>query len=54
MYSLGKKLVRERQVKTVLVRFDPDQKERVFLTENEEKLVRHPSKDLDVQTLTGL
>jgi len=39
MYSLGKKLVRERQVKTVLARFDPDQKEWVFLTENEEELV---------------
>ena len=54
MYSLGKKLVRKRQVKTVLARFDPDQKEWVFLTENEEELVRRPPKALDVQTLTGL
>ena len=54
MYSLGKKLVREHQVKTVLARFDPEQKEWVFLTENEEELVRRPPKDLDVQTLTGL
>jgi transposase InsO family protein len=54
MYSLGKKLVRERQVTTVLVRFDPHRREWVFLTENEEELVRRPPKDLDVQTLTGL
>lgn len=54
MYSLGKKLVRERQVKTALARFDPDHGEWVFLTEDEEELVRRPPKDLDVQTLTGL
>jgi len=54
LYSLGKKLVRERRVKTVLVRCDPVQREWVFLTENEEELVRRPPKGLDVQTLTGL
>lgn len=54
MYSLDKKPVRERQMKTVLARFDPDQKEWVFLTENEEELVRRPPKGLDVKTLTGL
>jgi transposase InsO family protein len=54
MYSLGKKLVRERQVQTVFVRFDAHHKEWVFLTESEEELVRRPPKSLDVQTLTGL
>lgn len=54
MYSLGKKLVREHQVKTVLARFDPDDKQWVFLTESGEELVRRPPKGLDVQTLTGL
>ena len=54
MYSLGKKLIRERQVKTVLARFDPGQKQWVFLTESEEELVRRPPKGLDVRTLTGL
>lgn len=54
MYSLGKKLIRDRQVATVLVRFDPNQKAWIFLTENQEELVRRSPKDLDVQTLTGL
>lgn len=54
MYSLGKQLVRKRQVKTVLARFDPAQKEWVFLTEDEEELLRRPPQALDVQTLTGL
>ena len=54
MYSLGKKLVRERRVKTVLARFDADQKQWLFLTEGEEELAWRPPKDLDVQTLTGL
>ena len=54
MYSLGRKLVRERELETVLARFDACQKEWVFLTEDEQELVRRPPKDLDVQTLTGL
>jgi hypothetical protein len=54
MYSLGKQLIRERQVKTVLARFDAGQQQWVFLTESEEELARRPPKGLDVQTLTGL
>ena len=54
MYSLGKQLVRERQLKTVLVRFDADHKQWVFLTESEQELARRSPKGLDVQTLTGL
>lgn len=54
MYSLGKKLVRERELKTVLVRFDPQQGEWVFLTEDREELLRRPPKGLDVYELTGL
>lgn len=54
MYSLGKELVREQKVSTVLARLDPVRREWVFLTEDEEELVRRPLKDLDVQTLTGL
>lgn len=54
MYSLGKKLVRDHQLKTILARFDPDQKEWTFLTETEAELVRRPLKGLDVSTLTDL
>ena len=53
-YSLGQKLVRERQLKTVQARFDPNTVEWVFLTPDQEEVVRHPPKGLDVQTLTGL
>jgi transposase InsO family protein len=54
LYSLGKKLVRERHLSTVLVRFDPYQKAWVFFSEDQEELVRRPPKGLDVQSLTGL
>jgi len=54
MYSLGKKLVRERKLDTVLARFDPVDQQWVFLTKTEEELVRRPLKGIDVQTLTGL
>lgn len=54
MYSLGQKLVRNQQLKSVLVRFDPAQKVWVFLTETEAELARRPLKGLDVSTLTGL
>lgn len=54
MYSLGKPLVRERQLKMVLVHFDPHDKQWVFCTEDREELVRRPPKSLDVPTLTGL
>jgi hypothetical protein len=54
MYSLGKKLVRQHQLKTVLARFDPRLKQWVFLTETEAELLRRPLKGLDVSTLTGL
>jgi len=54
MYSLGKQLVRERQLETVQVCFDPDQKEWVFFTAEGEELVRRPPRGLDVATLTGL
>ena len=53
MYPLGKRLVREREVGSVLVRFDGCHGERVFLTETGEELCRRP-KDLDVHSLTGL
>jgi len=54
MYSLGKKLVRDRKLETVLARFDSVDQQWVFLTETEEELVRRPLKGMDVQTLTGL
>lgn len=54
MYSLGKKLVRERKIETVLARFDPIDKQWVFLTEAKAELVRRPPKGLNIQTLTGL
>jgi transposase len=54
MYSLGKQLLRDRQLETVLVRFDLLDQQWVFSTETEEELVRRPLKGLDVQTLTGL
>ncbi len=54
MYSLGKKLTRERKLDTILARFDPNDAQWVFLTEDEVELVRRPPKGLDVQTLTGL
>jgi hypothetical protein len=54
MYSLGKKLVREQDLNTVCVRFDPQQATWVFLTENGDELVRRPPKGLDVHELTGL
>lgn len=54
MYSLGKKLVRDRELETVLVRFDPVDQQWVFSTETEEELVRRPLKGMDVQSLTGL
>ena len=54
MYSLGKKLVREQEVKTVLARLDACDGQWVFLAETGEELVRRRLKDLDVYTLTGL
>jgi hypothetical protein len=54
MYSLGKKLIREREVESVLARFEPSQKQWVFLTETGEELVRRPPKDLGIRALTDL
>jgi transposase InsO family protein len=54
LYSLGKKLVREKEVETVLARFDARHGQWVFLTEAGEELVRRQPKGLDVHTLTGL
>lgn len=55
LYPLGAKLVRERRLKTVKARFDPNTAEWVFLTPDEkEEIVRRPPKGLDVQALTGL
>jgi transposase InsO family protein len=54
LYSLGKKLVREKEVETVLARFDAHHGQWVFLTEAGEELVRRQPKGLDVHTLTGL
>ena len=54
MYSLGKKLVRERRITTVFVHFIPYQKVWLFLADNQEELTRRSLKALDVQTLTGL
>ena len=54
LYSLGKKLVREKEVETVLARFDALHGQWVFLTQAGEELVRRQPKDLDVCTLTGL
>lgn len=54
LYSLGQKLVRHHQLKTILARCDPQHKVWVFLTETELELVRRPLKGLDVLTLTGL
>lgn len=54
MYSLGKKLVRERQLTTVYVRFDPHQNVWLFLTDNEELLVCRKPKELDVYDFTEL
>jgi transposase InsO family protein len=53
-YYLGQRLVRERSLKTVLARFDSAQREWIFLTEEEEELLRRAPKSLDVRTLTGL
>ena len=54
MYSLGKKLVRDLNLDTVLARFDPVNKQWIFMSETETELVRRPPKGLDIQTLTGL
>ena len=54
LYSIGKKLVRQRQLKTVLIRFEPATQHWLFFTETTEDLVRRPLKRLDVLTLTGL
>jgi len=53
-YSLGQQQVRERKLQSVLARFDPNAHEWVFLTPDEEEIVRRPSKGLDRQSLTGL
>lgn len=54
MYSLGKKLVREQGVETVLARFDAHHGEWVFYTKAGKELARRPPKGLDVRDLTGL
>lgn len=54
LYSLGQRLVREQEVKTVFVHLDADQREWIFESEDREELVRRPAKGLDLQTLTGL
>jgi len=53
-YSLGQQNVRERKLQSVLARLDPNAKEWVFLTPDEEEIVRRPPKGLDLQSLTGL
>lgn len=53
-YSIGKKLVRERKVETVLVHLDASRREWVFESEDREDLVRRTLKGLDVRSLTGL
>jgi len=53
-YLLGKGLVQEREVKTVLARLDPEAKMRVFLNPDKKVPVRRPPKGLDRHTLTGL
>jgi transposase InsO family protein len=53
-YSLGRKLVREQKVETVLARLDARQGEWVFLTMDGEELVRRKPKGLEVHALTGL
>jgi hypothetical protein len=54
LYSLGRKLIREQKVETVLARLDARQGEWVFLTMDGEELVRRKPKDLEVHALTGL
>jgi hypothetical protein len=53
-YSLGQQHGRERKLQSVLARLDPNTKEWVFLTPDEEEIVRRPPKGLDLQALTGL
>lgn len=53
-YTLGKKLVREHQLKTVLVRFDQVHAGWSFFTPEDEEIISLPVKGLDVQDLTGL
>lgn len=53
-YSLSRRLLRERNLQTVLVRFDPQQAVWVFLTKDHEELYRCPPKHLNVHELTGL
>jgi transposase InsO family protein len=54
LYSLGKKLVREQEVETVLVHFDGRHGQWVFFTETGEELIRRRPKGLDVHSLTDL
>jgi len=53
-YTLGKKLIREHQLETVLVRFDQVNAEWKFFTPEDEELVAFPVKGMTVQVLTGL
>jgi hypothetical protein len=52
-YSLGKKLVREHNIKTVLARLDQCSAEWIFFTKEGEELLRRPLIGLDLNTLTG-
>jgi len=54
IYSLGRPFARERHLRTVLARLDPDQHEWIFFTEANEELIRRPLKGVDAATLTGL
>jgi Integrase core domain len=53
-YSLGQQHVRQHNLQSVLARFDPNAKEWVFLTPDEQEIMRRPPKGLDPQSLTGL
>ena len=56
LYSIGKKLRRDQNLKDVFVRFDPDQAHWVVYKDPQcqQELVRCPIKGIDVQSLTGL
>jgi hypothetical protein len=54
MFSLGKPLVRERNLRTVQARLDAVDKQWVFSTDNGETFIRRPVKGITVKTVTGL
>jgi hypothetical protein len=56
MYSLGKQLMREQNLKVVYVRFDLDNVNWVFYQDEqfEAELVRRPIKGINLETFTGM